>query len=60
MDITWFVRTMDDPFIATEVAQAGLRLNIVPAAQADRRLNIPPAAQSGKGGSTRLRQVDVD
>ena len=50
---------MDDLFIATEVAQADQRFNIVPAAQADRRLNITPAAESGKGGSTLLRQVDV-
>ena len=50
----------DDPFIATEVAQADQRLNIVPTAQADRRLNITLAAQSGKGGSTQLRRVDVD
>ena len=44
---------MDDPFIATEVAQADQRLNIVPAAQADWRLNITPAAgavQRGTGG----------
>ena len=51
---------MDDPFIAIEVGQADQRLNIVSAAHADRRLNITPAAQSGKGGSTRLRRVDVD
>ena len=51
---------MDDPFIATEVAQTDQRLNILLAAQADRRLNITPAAQSGKGGSTRLQRVDVD
>ena len=63
---------MDGPFIATQVAQADQRLNIVlvaqanrrlniiPAAQADRRLNIILAAPSGKGGSTRLRRVDVD
>ena len=50
----------DDPFIATEVAQADQRPNIVPAAQANRRLNITPAAQNGKGGSTRLRRVDVN
>ena len=50
----------DDPFIVTEMAQTDHQLNIVSAAQADRRLNIAPAAQSGKGGSTRLRRVDVD
>ena len=60
MDITWFVWTTDDPFIATEVAQTDQQLHIVPAAQADWRLNITRAAQSGKGGSTRLRRVDVD